>query len=80
MRDFTSCRWRGIVRIAILAMGTRGDVQPYVALGLGLQRAGHDVYIASLDLFRDFVEDVGLGFVSAGPVPKKLGQFTFMMK
>jgi len=29
--------------IAIMAMGTRGDVQPYVALAAGLRRAGHHV-------------------------------------
>jgi UDP:flavonoid glycosyltransferase YjiC (YdhE family) len=31
------------MRITVLTLGTRGDVQPYVALGLGLQRAGHQV-------------------------------------
>ena len=25
------------MRITILALGTRGDVQPYIALGLGLK-------------------------------------------
>ena len=29
------------MRITILTVGTRGDVQPYIALGLGLQAAGH---------------------------------------
>ncbi|MDX2233433.1 MAG: glycosyltransferase, partial [Hyphomonadaceae bacterium] len=31
------------MRIAIVCNDTRGGVQPYVALGLGLKRAGHDV-------------------------------------
>ena len=31
------------MRIAVVALDTRGGVQPYVALGLGLQRAGHQV-------------------------------------
>jgi sterol 3beta-glucosyltransferase len=31
------------MRIALLCNDTRGGVQPYVALGLGLRRAGHDV-------------------------------------
>jgi sterol 3beta-glucosyltransferase len=31
------------VNIAIVALDTRGGVQPYVALGLGLHAAGHDV-------------------------------------
>jgi len=35
------------VRVAVLAIGSRGDVQPYVALGLGLRAAGHDVRLAA---------------------------------
>lgn len=31
------------MRIALLCNDTRGGVQPYVALGLGLRQAGHDV-------------------------------------
>jgi UDP:flavonoid glycosyltransferase YjiC (YdhE family) len=31
------------VRIAVIALDTRGGVQPYTALALGLRRAGHDV-------------------------------------
>jgi UDP:flavonoid glycosyltransferase YjiC (YdhE family) len=33
--------------ITILAIGSRGDVQPLVALSLGLQAAGHKVCIAT---------------------------------
>jgi sterol 3beta-glucosyltransferase len=29
------------MRIVIIAPGSRGDVQPYVALGAGLEAAGH---------------------------------------
>lgn len=46
----------------ILAAGTRGDVQPYVALGLGLQEAGHKVHLVAADFFRPFVESRGLDF------------------
>lgn len=31
------------MKITICTFGTRGDTQPYVALALGLQQAGHDV-------------------------------------
>jgi sterol 3beta-glucosyltransferase len=37
------------MNIRILAMGTRGDVQPYVTLGLGLQRVGHEVTLGATD-------------------------------
>jgi UDP:flavonoid glycosyltransferase YjiC (YdhE family) len=33
------------MRIAIISFGSRGDVQPFVALADGLQRAGHDVVL-----------------------------------
>ena len=31
------------MRIAIIALGSQGDVQPYIALGKGLKAAGHNV-------------------------------------
>jgi sterol 3beta-glucosyltransferase len=54
------------MRITILAFGSRGDVQPYVALGLGLQRAGHKVRLVALSQFKAFVESRGLDFFSLG--------------
>jgi sterol 3beta-glucosyltransferase len=50
-------------RITILTAGSRGDVQPYVALGLGLQAAGYQVRIASFSPFEEFVSAFGLEFV-----------------
>lgn len=37
------------MRIAIIASGSRGDVQPYIALGNGLADAGHIVKIITRD-------------------------------
>lgn len=50
------------MRILILTLGTRGDVQPYIALGLGLQAAGYDVTLATEAGFAGFVEERGLHF------------------
>ena len=51
------------MRIAIVANDTRGGIQPYVALGLGLRRAGHEVrFLAPAD-FADMVEGAGLPFL-----------------
>jgi len=58
------------MRIDILAIGSRGDVQPYVALGLGLQRAGHCVRVVTLDGFEDFVKRRGLDHFSIGRNPR----------
>jgi len=54
------------MKVNIMAAGSRGDVQPMVALGVGLTRAGHDVTICAGDDFEDFVTRHGLTFVPAG--------------
>jgi sterol 3beta-glucosyltransferase len=48
------------VRLTLLTIGARGDVQPLVALGQGLRRAGYDVRIATFESFRPLVERAGL--------------------
>ena len=45
------------MRIAIIAIGSQGDVQPYVALGQGLIKAGHTVRLATHQDFETFVTD-----------------------
>jgi sterol 3beta-glucosyltransferase len=54
------------MQIVILAVGTRGDVQPCVALGRGLVRAGHTVRLAAPDDLEAFVRDWGLEFFPLG--------------
>lgn len=51
------------MKIVILAVGSRGDVQPYVALGRGLvAQGGHHVTIAAVEHFEQFVRENGLEF------------------
>jgi sterol 3beta-glucosyltransferase len=50
------------MRIVILTFGTRGDVQPYLALGLGLKANGHTVTLATTDEFETLVSEYGLEF------------------
>lgn len=50
------------MRIVIVTIGTRGDVQPYLALALGLKAAGHHVTLCTHDIFKDFVEGFGIPF------------------
>lgn len=52
------------MKVLVLTYGSRGDVQPYVALGLGLKARGHEVTLATSERFRAFVEDRGLRFGS----------------
>jgi len=55
------------MRIIIPTIGTRGDVQPYIALALGLQTAGHQVVIASHPSLKSLVESYGVPFSPMGP-------------
>jgi sterol 3beta-glucosyltransferase len=51
------------LKIVLLTIGTFGDVQPYVALGSGLRRAGYETCLATHDCFARFVKSQGLDFL-----------------
>ena len=59
------------MRVTIVAIGTRGDVWPYLALGLGLQRAGHVVTIATHVEFGTDIQKLGLGYRGVGGSPRE---------
>lgn len=50
------------MQIVIFTVGTEGDVRPLVALGVGLQQAGHRVRIATDPQCADLVLEHGLDF------------------
>jgi len=50
------------MKIVITTIGTRGDLQPYIALGLGLKKAGYEVQIVSARNEENFVRNYGLDF------------------
>lgn len=52
------------MRIVIIAPGSRGDVQPYIALGTGLRDAGHAIRLVSHRNFESLVTAHGLEFWS----------------
>jgi UDP:flavonoid glycosyltransferase YjiC (YdhE family) len=54
------------MRIGLLTVGSRGDVQPFVALARALADAGHDPTVATHEPFRPLVEGAGLRFA---PLP-----------
>jgi len=54
------------MRVAILTVGTRGDLQPYIALSLGLKRAGHDVLLCGPENFTDWVAGYGIDYLPGG--------------
>lgn len=50
------------MNIGIVTLGTRGDVAPLVAAGLGLKAAGHTVRIAAPHEYADLAISLGLDF------------------
>ncbi|OJJ31262.1 hypothetical protein ASPWEDRAFT_120055 [Aspergillus wentii DTO 134E9] len=63
------------LNIVIQVIGSRGDIQPFVALGQALQKHGHRVRLATHLAFKDFVCDHGLEFFSIGGDPAELMAF-----
>ncbi len=68
------------INIAIHIVGSRGDVQPFVAIGQVLSRPpySHRVRICTHPVFKDFVEENGLEFFSIGGDPATL--MAYMVK
>lgn len=50
------------MKLLILTLDTRGDVQPFVALPRGLANAGHEAVLAAPHRFEGFVRDQGVPF------------------
>ena len=50
------------MHITILALGSRGDVQPYATLGSGLKSAGHQVRFITFESFSSLVVENELDF------------------
>ncbi|KAL3423468.1 glycosyltransferase family 28 domain-containing protein [Phlyctema vagabunda] len=67
------------LNVVIHVVGSRGDVQPFVALGKTLKATyGHRVRVATHPTFQTFVEENGLEFFSIGGDPSEL--MAFMVK
>jgi len=52
------------MHITILALGSRGDVQPYAVLGAGLRAAGHRIRFITFESFASLVRENDLDFHS----------------
>jgi len=62
------------MKITILTYGSRGDVQPFLALALGLQKTGHTVKLAAPHRFTAFVEGHGVSFIPLAGDPEIISQ------
>lgn len=59
------------MHITFVAIGSRGDVQPCVALGRGLKQAGYQVRMATHSIFADLVRRCSLEFVPIAGDPRQ---------
>ena len=60
------------MKVLMLTLGTRGDVQPYVALALELEKSGHEAVLAAPRMFEKFVTGHGARFAAVDDGPMRL--------
>jgi sterol 3beta-glucosyltransferase len=60
------------MKVLMLTLGTRGDVQPYVALALELGKAGHEAVLAAPEMFGSLVTGHGVRFAALDDGPMRL--------
>ncbi len=66
------------MKFALAIHGSRGDVEPFAAVGLELQRRGHEVRMAVPPNMLGFVESAGLDAVAYGPDSEAVNQEDFV--
>jgi hypothetical protein len=55
------------MRVLLSTIGSRGDVQPLVALALQLTALGQEVCLCAPPDFREWIDTLGIGFAPIGP-------------
>lgn len=54
------------MKILLASLGTRGDMEPFLAVGELLQTRGHEIVCLMPEQFRDLAEESGFRFLSLG--------------
>src|SRR5436305_2062478 len=63
------------MHVTIVTIGSRGDVEPYIALGRGLQAAGYHMRLATHTDFGPMIRSLGLDFSPIGVNMHEMMQF-----
>jgi UDP:flavonoid glycosyltransferase YjiC (YdhE family) len=66
------------MKFALAIHGSRGDVEPFAAVGLELQRRGHEVRMAVPPNMLGFVDSAGLDAVAYGPSSQAVNEEDFI--
>lgn len=68
-RIFSRIRGQKIMskRIVLSTFGSFGDIHPYMAIAMELKRRGHVPVIATMEVYREKVEGIGVEFVPVRP-------------
>lgn len=51
-----------MAKITLATLGSLGDLHPKIALGLELRRRGHEITVATMEVYRERVETLGFEF------------------
>jgi vancomycin aglycone glucosyltransferase len=62
------------MRTLLSTIGSRGDVQPLVALGLQLKELGQEVHLCVPPDFREYIEGLGMTVTPIGPELRSTGK------
>jgi sterol 3beta-glucosyltransferase len=62
------------MKITILTYGSRGDIQPFLPLSLGLMERGHSVILAAPLRFKNLIEGYGITFAPLAGDPEDLSR------
>lgn len=62
------------MRVLLSTIGSRGDVQPLVALALELKTLGHEVRMCVPPDFREWIEGLGISVTPVGPELRSTGK------
>ena len=60
------------MQVLLSSIGSRGDVQPILALALELQALGHQARLCVAPNFKEWIKSYGLEYIPIGPDLKKL--------
>src|SRR6266576_3717657 len=65
---------RGVMRVLLSTIGSRGDVQPLVALAVQLRDMGVEMRMCVPPDFRDWIEQLGISVTPIGPELRSTGK------